>query len=337
MGRLRLNDAAGSGTAEGFWTAASIAALDWIGDGTGRSAPFRRPIQSGGSRRSPRACGFLLLLLGLASGWADDFVFIDNGGLRLGVKKSSGAGIAFLSLSHTNENVINHWDRGRLVQQSYYGAKDGSMWDKQPWRWNPVQGGGWRHEPARVLELKAEPTSLYAKTMAKHWATGLDLPEVRFEQWISLTGRLAHIRFKMTYTGTNVHPKIHHELPAVFVEPQYHTLLVYEGTNAWRGEVVSRSKPGWPNESRGFTEHWAAYVDTNGFGVGAYVPVADTLTCYRFGDGKREHGSCSYFAPLKSFAITPGMKFEYEVWLTIGTAEEIRQRFKSLHDSRTTR
>ncbi len=57
----------------------------------------------------------------------NDFAFIDNGELRLGVKKSSGAGIAFLARSATGENLINHWDRGRLVQQSYYGAKDASL------------------------------------------------------------------------------------------------------------------------------------------------------------------------------------------------------------------
>lgn len=260
----------------------------------------------------------------------NDFVFIDNGELRLGVKKPSGAGIAFLALSATGQNVINHWDRGRLVQQSYYGAKDGSFWNKEPWRWNPVQGGGWKHEPAQVLELKAERASLYAKTMAKHWATGADLPEVIFEQWIALTGKVAHVKFRMTYSGTNAHPKIHHELPAVFVEPQYDTLLVYEGTNAWKSDVLNRSKPGWPNESRKFTEHWAAYVNANDFGVGALVPVADELTCYRFGDGKREHGSCSYFAPLKRFAIMPGLRFEYDVWLTIGSASEIRERFRGI-------
>ena len=277
--------------------------------------------------------GFWILVFGVLPATAapverstNDFVFIDNGELRLGVKKSSGAGIAFLAMSATGENVINHWDRGRLVQQSYYGAKDGSMWDKQ-------QGGGWKHEPARVLELQAEKASLYAKTMAKHWATGADLPEVIFEQWITLTGRVAHVKFRMTYTGTNVHPKTTHELPAVFVEPQYDTLLVYGGTNAWKGDALNRSKPGWPNESRKFTEHWAAYVNTNDFGVGAFVPVADELTCYRFGDGKREHGSCSYFAPVTRFAITPGLKFEYDVWLTIGSADDIRARFASIHSS----
>ena len=260
----------------------------------------------------------------------NDFVFIDNGELRLGVKRSSGAGIAYLALGATGSNVINHWDRGRLVQQSYYGAKDGSMWDKQPWRWNPVQGGGWKHEPATVLELKVEKTSLYAKTMARHWATGAELLDVIFEEWIALTGKVAHVKFGMTYSGTNAHPKIHHELPAFFVEPQYETLLVYQGTSPWKGEPVHRSKPGWPNESRMFTEHWAAYVDANEFGVGAFVPAAVELTCYRFGDGKREHGSCSYFAPLKRFAVTPGMKFKYDVWLTIGNATEIRERFERI-------
>ena len=260
----------------------------------------------------------------------NDFVFIDNGELRLGVKQSSGAGIAYLALSATGENVINHWDRGRLVQQSYYGAEDGSLWNKNPWRWNPVQGGDWRGSPAQLLEFKAGRDSLYAKSMGKHWASGADLPDVIFEEWISLTGRLAHVKFRMTYTGTNTHPKISHELPAVFVEPQYDTLLVYEGTNVWRGDAVNRSKPGWPNESRKFTEHWAAYVDKNDFGVGALVPVADALTCYRFGDGKRERGSCSYFAPVKRFAITQGMKFEYDVWLTIGRAVEIRERFEQV-------
>ena len=260
----------------------------------------------------------------------NDFVFISNGELSLGVKKSSGAGIAHFSSSRGGGNVINHWDRGRLVQQSYYGAEDGSMWDKQSWRWNPVQGGGWRGEPAQVLDLRVERAFLYARSMAKHWATGADLPDVIFEQWITLTSQLAHVRFRMTYSGTNGHPTITHELPAVFLEPHFDTLLVYEGDKPWTGAPVNRSRPGWPNESRHFTERWAAYVNTNNYGLGAYVPGADKLTCYRFGDGKREHGSCSYFAPLKSFAITPGTKFEYDVWLTIGSADEIRERFQGL-------
>uniref|UniRef100_UPI00375123B5 hypothetical protein n=1 Tax=Armatimonas sp. TaxID=1872638 RepID=UPI00375123B5 len=62
------------------------------------------------------------------------------------------------------------------------------------------------------------------------------------------------------------------------------------------------------------------------FGVGAKVSIAEELTCYRFGDGKPEHGSCSYFAPLTKFAITPGLVFIYDLSLTCGTLPQIRSR-----------
>jgi hypothetical protein len=60
------------------------------------------------------------------------------------------------------------------------------------------------------------------------------------------------------------------------------------------------------------------------------VPTANDLTCYRIGDGKREHGSCSYFAPLTRFAVKPGFVWEYDVYLTVGRDEEIRLRFQQL-------
>lgn len=266
-----------------------------------------------------------------AASRTNDFLFIDNGIIRLGVKKTSGAGIAWFSLSSTNStnhtNVINHWDRGRLIQQSYYGNKDGSLWDKQTWRWNPVQGGHWRGAGAQTLELRFTQTTLYSKTLPKHWASGADLTNTVMEQWITLTGHLAQIRFKFTYTGTETHTAHDQEIPAVFVEPQYKHLVLYNGPKPWTNDKLHRSIPGWPNESRTLTENWAAYVDDTDFGLGVYVPVANRLTCYRFGDGRADHGSCSYFAPLTTFAITPGFTFEYKMHLTIGTLDQIRTRF----------
>jgi hypothetical protein len=264
----------------------------------------------------------------------NDWAFIENGQLRLGVKKSSGACIAYLSRSGSERNLINHWDRGRLVQQSYYGARDGSMWGTNRWTWNPVQGGDCKGKPAKVLELKAGPDWLYARTQPKHWASGVDLPEVSMEEWITLTGHVAHVRFKMAYHGTQEHPVRDHEIPAFFVEPDLDTLILYDGSEPWTGAAMHRSRPGWPNESRRITEHWAAYVGTNDFGIGAYVPVADRLTCYRFGDGRADHGACSYFAPLTKFAITPGLVFEYDLYLAIGGANEIRDTFRRLDEAR---
>jgi len=264
----------------------------------------------------------------------DDFVFLDNGHLKLGVKKSSGAGIAWLSASGSERNLINHFDRGRLVQQSYYGNEDGSLWNKQPWRYNPVQGGDWRGKGAKVLELKVEKTSLSAKTLPRHWASGKELEETSMDQRIELKADVVHIRYTFKYSGEETHPEHDQEIPAVFVQPDLNTLVLYDGEKPWSGGDLHRSQPGWPNEGRKMTEHWAAYVDKEDFGLGVYVPVASQLTCYRFGDGNPKKGACSYFAPLTKFAIKPGLEWEYDVYLTIGKSAEIRQRFSEIAANR---
>ena len=41
----------------------------------------------------------------------------------------------------------------------------------------------------------------------------------------------------------------------------------------------------------------------------------------------------SYFAPLTKFAILPGKVFEYDIYLTLGTVSEIRERFSALHSA----
>jgi hypothetical protein len=261
----------------------------------------------------------------------DDWRFIDNGKIKLGVKKSSGAAIGWLSLSGTESNLVNHFDRGRLIQQSYYGKNDGSIWDKQPWRWNPVQGGHYQGSGAPVLELKVEGTKLFSRSHPVHWATGDTLTDCLMEQTIELQNQVAKIHFRFQYLGKDEHPEQDQEIPAVFLEPQFKNLVLYSGSKPWSNDILERSLPQWPNEARTLTEHWAAYVDNNDFGMGAYVPIAQSLTCYRYGDGKRELGACSYFAPLVRFAIKPNFVFEYDVYLTIGKLHDIRQEFVKLH------
>ena len=266
-----------------------------------------------------------------AAATTNDLLFLDNGEIRLGVKRSSGAGLAWFSAAGSGRNLVNHFDRGRLVQQSYYGRPDGSLWDRQPWTWNPVQGGDWKGRGAPVLELVHGTNWLRSKSIPVHWAAGTDVTNCVMEQSITLTGRVAHVRFRFTCQGGETHPVADQEIPAVFVEPDLDTLVLYDGDRPWTGGALHRSRPGWPNEARRMTEHWAAYVDAAGFGLGAYVPAATNLTCYRFGDGDAKRGACSYFAPLTRFAITPDFRWEYDLWLTLGTVEEIRAAFDRLH------
>jgi len=135
--------------------------------------------------------------LALSALGEDTWVFIDNGALRLGVNKTAGACIGFLSAGKDQPSILNSYDHGRFVQQSYYGDTDGSMWDKNTWRYNPVQGGHWQGKPAQVLEFKSDATTLYSRTQPVHWATGKDLPEMVMEQWITLDGPILYLGFRI--------------------------------------------------------------------------------------------------------------------------------------------
>ena len=263
---------------------------------------------------------------------AEDWVFIDNGKLRLGVKKGSGAGIGWLSASKSKSNLLDHWDHGRLIQQSYYGKEDGSRWVDKPWRWNPVQGGDYLGHAAEVLELTSDAVSMAARIRPRNWAGGQLLSDCEMSQHIRLEGNLAIARMGFRYSGKERHPEMHHEVPAVFLEPHLSTLVHYSGDQPWTGGALQRSRPGWPNESRSIPEHWAAYVNGEGSGVGVFVPVAAELTCYRFGASEEAAGACSYFAPLVKFAMTPGLEYSYDMVLAVGRPEEMRAAFAGLKD-----
>lgn len=263
-----------------------------------------------------------------------EWLFLDNGILKLGVKKNWGAGIAWLSRSGSERNLINAYDHGRLVQQSYYGELDGSDWNGQPWKWNPVQGGDWKGHAAKVEKLKSGKDWLESISIPKHWATGEDISEMRFSQSIELKHELVVIRFSMTYSGPKKHPLSDHEIPAVFVSPELDTMVFCEKGTPWTNAPLSRRNPGWPNEYVQPIEPWVAYVDKNGNGFGICVPIMEKLTCYRFAADTGSVAACSYVAPLTSFAIAPGTEFSYICYLTLGKEQEIRSRFKNACNER---
>lgn len=254
----------------------------------------------------------------------EKWVYLDNGHVRLGINLTAGACIGWFSHSHSSDNLLNAYDVGRYVQQSYYGDPDGSDWNGKPWRYNPVQGGSWRNEPAQLLESRESKNELYAKTTPRHWATGKLLPEVTLEQWLRLEGGLARLKFKMAYTGEKTHKPYHQELPALFVKPSLET-LVFVGKDG----SLQRQQPGFPNEIIAIgTEPWIAWVNARDSGLGLYLPHVKEATTYRVRNGNA--GDCSYLAPLQTFALKPGLIFEYEVTLAIGTVEQLRSVFGKL-------
>lgn len=267
---------------------------------------------------------------------ASEPYYLDNGIVRLGVDMTGGGSVFYFAEAKTRRNLLNHADKGRFVQQSYYGIKDSSFWGKKPWNWNPVQGGGSSESgsfPAKVLEKRLDKKTIYIKSMPKHWATGADITDAIMEEKITLEGKIAHITYTFRYKGTIEHPNRSQELPAVFVDYALPNLVFYQGKNPWKNDTLSSVVPGWPNQSQNMTEEWAAYVDAKKWGIGVYIPGTNHMTTYRhdgnFVSGERG-GACSYFAPVRKFAIMPNMVFTYDVYLTIDEVKNIRNAFSKI-------
>ncbi|MDP1563401.1 MAG: hypothetical protein Q8M16_18625 [Pirellulaceae bacterium] len=287
----------------------------------------------------------MLLSCGLASqqsfGWQEqapvtesapapdeDWLYLQNTDLRIGFLRSHGGAVAYLSPVDSKVNLLNHFDHGRLIQQSYYGDTDGSLWAKEPWRYNPVQGGDYQGSAAKLLAFTSTESSAYAKTTPRHWATGELLNECIMEQWIELRGPVVKLRFKFHYAGKKSHGQRHQETPAMFLAPELRTLVTYDQDKPWTDGPLSRRIPGWPNEYVAMTESWIAYVGEDGRGVGIYVPEVTEATAYRFQGGSGS--DCSYVAPLKTFALTPELTYAYTAYLTLGDVETIRARFAEI-------
>lgn len=261
----------------------------------------------------------------------EDWVYLQNAELRVGLLRSHGGAVAYLSSPSFDFNTLNHYDHGRLVQQSYYGDADESRWVDKPWRFNPVQGGDYKGNAANVIEFKSTETTAYVKTIPRHWASGKQLAECTMEQWVELDGPTLQVRYKFTYSGTASHQARHQETPAVFVSPRLSTLVTYAGDRPWTNAPLTRTTPGWPNEYVTLTENWAAYVGDDDIGLGVYVAGVSEATCYRF-EGS-DASSCSYIAPIKTFALTPGLTHTYTAYFTLGNVDTIRSRFSKLNEA----
>ncbi len=265
----------------------------------------------------------------------EQWSYIENSEVKLGVITNYGSVIGYFSEISPVNNFINYVDAGREIQQSYYGWDDGSSWAGGDWVWNPVQGGNSVGDKPRLLEFSNVDNKIYSKSNPRNWAGGELITDCVMEEWISLSGNVAHIVFKMTYTGPSNGPVAHQELPAVFVVKEYENLTFYGGPTAWTEGSLTNFKPGHDNGYDHRYEQWSAFVNNSGWGMGVYTPETTYQTRYwRDGSGGNEGWGCSYFAPVGGFAITSNnFSYQYDVYLTIGTTNEIRETFNDIRKS----
>lgn len=122
----------------------------------------------------------------------------------------------------------------------------------------------------------------------------------------------------------------------MFVDGAFSNLVVWTGDRYQRmnpGILAENGRPGGGGPRYGKAPcHWVAYVDDRDWGIGLLAPGTEEFTCYRaLGDGVTgpAGSACAYVAPLRTFALTPGLQIDYTFYLTLGSLDAIRERFEA--------
>ena len=275
-----------------------------------------------------------------------DLLHIENQAVKIGIDRSMGASITWLSWKGNPENIINIHDPGRLLQQSYYAGKtldrqqDGQSKSWSPWSWNPIQGGGvmsW----ARVTKFeKIGDKKLYSETVPKLWDMPDEEAEAVMEQStefvpdmpnaIEVRNRLVCKRKPDDRWGEAV-PR-HQELPACYFTSKFRNVEIYLGDGKWE-KVSQPPGPPW-GKAQPKLNIMACFAD-DGQGVAVFSPTADQH--WNFGphgkynpQAKPTDSPCMHMAPIGTVNLGPTSILEYRYWMVTGSKAEIEPRLNAL-------
>ncbi|MBQ5592179.1 MAG: hypothetical protein IIU80_04475 [Clostridia bacterium] len=266
-------------------------------------------------------------------------IFVDsNAGERYGA-----------DVVNKNVNLINRADTGRLVQQSYYGAQNSPEYDNgeymgNVWAYNPVQGGNQYNDNSKIVDVRCDEKSIYIKCQPLDWAKSKEhITPSYMEATYGIEDNKVHVSCRFVdFSGYKSIP-CDQEIPAFYCIEPFNRFVYYGGNNPWTDEAIT-IEPDlifWPDAGYPkFTspENWSAFIGEydDSFGIGVYVPGE---TEFLSGVFNREattnpdpsvDGTTSYIAVIRVNELKSYSPFEYDYYLTTGTANEIRNNFKEI-------
>ncbi len=243
---------------------------------------------------------------------------LDNGIIELRLDLSAGGAISWLSKSGEARNIINNYDRGRQVQQSYYAGNpinrrsEGQHANWSPWRWNPIQAGDVYGNAPIVLDYSNNGDVLYVKTRPLLWDMNNEQAECDFEMWVRLEKNAVFVQNKISVFRTdNIWVTIgaDQELPAVYTIGDLYKLYTYQGEYPFSQdgltEVVQYLTPGSSWAYWRGTEKWAAHVDETNWGLGIYKADSEWFAGGYYGThgGGAKDASTGYISPLRNVVM----------------------------------
>lgn len=304
-------------------------------------------------------------------------VFLEKENIRLGVDMNAGGAINYLELlnarveqvkmpdgsveiginyaakdgaelMYDSVNLINEMDRGRLVQQSYYGTSsppyEYAQYIGTAWPYNPVQGGDYTGTSSQIVDFEFSEDEIYVKTRPLDWAKEESATDSYMENWYSIEDGVVRVRNAFTDFSGWVHTYRDQELPAFYGTIALGTLVTYQGDAPFTGGDLSYH-PGlgnWVGQGRAYwdniTENWAAWVNEDDFGVGLYTPdVTHILTgkvgTKQYTSALSKAEACTYTTLIGRMRIRTFETLRYEYYLSVGNVASIRRAFYRLHEN----
>ncbi|MBR4961252.1 MAG: hypothetical protein IKY52_10175 [Clostridia bacterium] len=278
--------------------------------------------------------------------------YIENDRFKLGANLRWGGAICYVQDKTCPldgvKNLVNEADTGRLIQQSWYGSRDQTIYDNAIYDgnkvgYNPVQGGDMYMNRSRLIDVKITDTTLYVKTQAMDWSLDGHLTPSYMENTYTLQDDVILVDNRFVDFSGWEHPAGSQELPAVYTISYLDTFVWYDGASPWTGDTLTThselkfrsEQPTFPLKHSN-TETWCAFIKTpEDWGLGLYIPAADKWNAQRHAyDGSRDPkaNSCGYVAPTNRIQIVSYKPIEYSYLLTAGSTEEIRTTFTAHKD-----
>ena len=219
-----------------------------------------------------------------------------DGDVKIGLNYGEREGAKLVSES---VNLINIFDKGREVQQSFYADVDKEngyergvyiLQNRQDWPYNPVQGGDQDNNSSQIIDYRVEDNQLYVKTRAMDWGHHNSTTKSYMENWYTLNDDALIVKNRfIDWNGfTGEFPAINSEMPAVYFAQALDTFVTYDGTTPWTGGALDKQKGlgSWADADGAYitqspSEEWFAWVNEDDYGIGMYVPGVSILASGR--------------------------------------------------------
>lgn len=273
--------------------------------------------------------------------------------VTLKVDRNAAGAIAWVSddVKNPYRNLVNRWDHGRYIQQSYYGNTNRYgpyTWNGSGWQWNPIEGGHWNegrsvNNSDRLIEVSGSSGSnsawLYTKARCANFGTSaygdsdVDTDHVIIEKRIDIKYDVIKCVITTTVGAGALGHKgsyANHESPALWLDPRLNT-IVSEGSAPYSA---------YPSQTRIHSSHWVAALEQNGgYGMGVLSPSTTRFRCDKHGSNVAADGPNSgtrdgtaYITPLIGFEFydKAGTVYTHTFYIVMGNQSYIQSRINEL-------